>query len=188
MTTKTKPRTRLTAKQEAFCVNYVHLNNGKLAAVKAGYPEGTAKVIATQNLTKLYLQERIAEIRANLPPDPDISTVEERKRRLTEFHRADLVDFITPEGIKIDKQSPNVGAVSEITTKTKVFRKGGEPVNITTLKLRDPIAAIAELNKMEHIYEVGGNIRDVNVVFVIGKGYANQPQLMEGSEEDGKLS
>ena len=33
------------------------------------------------------------------------------------------------------------------------------------------VAAMAEMNKMEHIYEVGGNLRDVNVVFIIGKGY-----------------
>lgn len=45
---------------------------------------------------------------------------------------------------------------------------------------RDKIQAISELNKMEHIYEPGGNTRDVKVVFVIGRGYVNKPQLEEG--------
>ncbi len=41
------------------------------------------------------------------------------------------------------------------------------------------IAAVKEINLMEHIYD-GGGIRDVNVVFVIGKGYRDVPQIVEG--------
>lgn len=56
-------------------------------------------------------------------------------------------------------------------------------------KIETPVSAghitqaVSEMNKMEHIYEPGGNIRDVNVVFVIGRGYANQPQLKEGKDD-----
>ena len=42
------------------------------------------------------------------------------------------------------------------------------------------IAAIKEINLMEHIYEPGGNVRDVNVVFIIGRGYRDVPQIVEG--------
>jgi len=45
--------------------------------------------------------------------------------------------------------------------------KEGTPIRTSN------ISSIAELNKMDHIYELGGNLRDVNVVFVIGKGYKN---------------
>ena len=43
------------------------------------------------------------------------------------------------------------------------------------------IQAVAELNKMEHIYEPGGNTRDVHVVFVVGRGYVDKKQI-EGEE------
>jgi len=78
--------------------------------------------------------------------------VRERKERLSELSRANIPDFISDEGIKVSKESPNVGAVSEITSVTRVLRKGGEPVVITKLKLHNPITAIAELNKMEGEY------------------------------------
>ena len=39
------------------------------------------------------------------------------------------------------------------------------------------IAAIKEINLMEHVYD-GGNIRDVNVVFVIGKGYSDTQKIL----------
>ncbi len=44
------------------------------------------------------------------------------------------------------------------------------------------ISAIAELNKIDHIYEAGGNVRDVNVIFVVGKGYVDS---IEGKVIDG---
>lgn len=81
-----------------------------------------------------------------------IMTASERKERLTEIARARIPDFISEEGIKVEKDSPNVAAVAEITTKTRVYRKTGEPITTTNLKLHNPISAIDLLNKMENMY------------------------------------
>lgn len=55
----------LTAKQEAFCLHYVANGfNATQAAISAGYSEDTATVQGAQNLTKLNIQERIAELQA----------------------------------------------------------------------------------------------------------------------------
>lgn len=160
---------KLTAKQEAFCVNYVALNNGKLAAIKAGYSERTAKAIAYENLTKLYLNERIAELRATLPRDPDIATVEERQKRLTEFIRADLMNFIDKNGTPtLTKDIPNAGAVAEYAVRQTQF---GESRSI---KLQNPISAIAELNKMGGDYAPEKHVIAAKVIFEVA--YREKPK------------
>ena len=50
---------KLTAKQRRFVEEYLICNNGKEAAIKAGYSEKTAKQIAAENLTKPYLKQII---------------------------------------------------------------------------------------------------------------------------------
>lgn len=55
-------RGKLTAKQEMFCKEYIIDLNATQAAIRAGYSQDTAKEIGCQNLTKLNIQERIAEL------------------------------------------------------------------------------------------------------------------------------
>lgn len=55
---------KLTAKQEMFCKEYLIDLNGTQAAIRAGYSEGTAKEIASENLTKPNIQEYLTEIKA----------------------------------------------------------------------------------------------------------------------------
>lgn len=57
-----KAKNKLTAKQEAFCREYVIDWNGTRAALKAGYSKKTADRIAYQNLKKLEIQNRIAQL------------------------------------------------------------------------------------------------------------------------------
>ena len=54
----------LTDKQEAFCIEYMVDNNATQAAIRAGYSEDTARQIASQNLSKVNIADRIAELRA----------------------------------------------------------------------------------------------------------------------------
>ncbi len=54
----------LTAKQEAFCNEYMIDLNGAQAAIRAGYSEDSAKEIASENLTKPNIAERIVELKA----------------------------------------------------------------------------------------------------------------------------
>lgn len=55
---------KLTAKQEMFCKEYLVDLNATQAAKRAGYSEKTAKESGCENLTKLNIQERIAELKA----------------------------------------------------------------------------------------------------------------------------
>ena len=53
---------KLTKKQEAFCREYVVDFNGTQAAIRAGYSKKTAKVSASENLTKPNIQDFINEL------------------------------------------------------------------------------------------------------------------------------
>lgn len=157
---------RLTQKQETFCLKYFELGNATKAALIAGYSPKTVRSMAAQNLLKLNIQARLQELQQKAE-DASVATVLERKQRLTEIVRANIPDYVENGGIRVEKQSPNVGAVSEITTRTKLFRKSSEPVVITNLKLHSPIHAISELNKMEHIYDAEGSVTIDNRTLII---------------------
>lgn len=66
---------KLTAKQQRFCDEYLIDMNATKAAIRAGYSEKTASVIATENLRKPniaeYIEERMAEKEAELIADQD---------------------------------------------------------------------------------------------------------------------
>ncbi len=140
--TTTNTRTKLTAKQEAFCVFYFTSRHGTDSAIKAGYSPKSAYAIAEENLNKPDIQARLAEIQAGVVPD--VAQVQadfaERLQILAKIARHQVEMPVT------------AGHVTQ---------------------------AVAEINKMEHIYEAGGNIRNINVVFVIGRGYRESPQVVE---------
>lgn len=54
----------LTDKQVRFCEEYLIDLNATQAAIRAGYSEKTAREQAAQNLSKLNIQEKIAELKA----------------------------------------------------------------------------------------------------------------------------
>lgn len=56
---------KLTDKQRTFCEEYLVDLNGAQAAIRAGYSEDSARVIASQNLSKLNIQEYIQELQGN---------------------------------------------------------------------------------------------------------------------------
>ncbi len=64
---------KLTEKERIFCHEYIIDWNGARAARKAGYSENSAKQIATQNLSKLYLQQYIEFIKDVIAKEAGIS-------------------------------------------------------------------------------------------------------------------
>ncbi len=55
---------KLTPKQERFCEEYLIDLNATQAAIRAGYSANTAREQGAQNLSKLNIQEKIAELKA----------------------------------------------------------------------------------------------------------------------------
>ena len=179
---------KLTQKQETFVQNLFSGMSQYDAYREAGYAvatqtRDTVNANASRLANNVNILVRLDELNQKAE-DASIATVVERKQRLTEIVRADIPDYIQEEGIKVEKKSPNVGAVSEITTRTKAYRKGSEPVVITNLKLHNPIHAISELNKMERIYEAEGTItidnRTLNITVNSEKAKELTKRLLEG--------
>lgn len=56
----------LTDKQERFCQEYLIDLNGTQAAIRAGYSKDTAKEIASENLTKPNIQERVKSLQQQI--------------------------------------------------------------------------------------------------------------------------
>jgi len=63
----------LTDKQERFCQEYLIDLNGTQAAIRAGYSESSAKEIASENLTKHNIQERIKALQEQIALRLEIS-------------------------------------------------------------------------------------------------------------------
>jgi phage terminase small subunit len=55
---------KLTAKQKRFVEEYLVDLNATQAAIRAGYPERSARSIGSENLAKPYIQEAVAESQA----------------------------------------------------------------------------------------------------------------------------
>ena len=146
---------KLTRRQEGFCLNFFQLGNATQAAISAGYSVKTAAEIASENLTKPMIQQRIQELR-EAAASSRIMSVIERKERLSEIAKARLSDYMTcgPDGswVNIGLETVNGAALQEIVTKTEYDDAGAHPTIITRIKLRDPVGAIAELNKMDGAY------------------------------------
>ena len=76
----------LTKKQENFCREYIIDCNATQAAIRAGYSAKTAKAIASENFTKPYINNRIAELMKEKEEAP-IAKADEVLRYLTSVLR-----------------------------------------------------------------------------------------------------
>jgi len=76
----------LTTKQERFCLEYFTTGNAYQSAITAGYSQKTAVSIASINLRKPRVLQRIKEFRDAAASDK-IADVKERKEKLTEILR-----------------------------------------------------------------------------------------------------
>ena len=172
---------RLTPKQETFCLRYSEGMTGTQAAIEAGYSFKTATVTASQNLTKVNITARIAELRQKAE-DESVATVLERKQVLTEILRGRLAHYIK-DGEPQILDNPALKSVV-------ITRYGGkDEVTETTIKLNDPVKAIQELNKMERIYGEMGIVidnRQVHLTVASEQGLGLAKRIMAG-EGTGKV-
>lgn len=81
----------LTDKQEMFCREYLIDLNATQAAIRAGYSVKTANRIAAQLLSKLDIQNRIAELKAQRNDLVGINAAYVLNR-LVEIDRMDVLD------------------------------------------------------------------------------------------------
>lgn len=98
----------LTDKQEMFCREYLIDLNATQAAIRAGYSVKTANRIAAQLLSKLDIQNRITELKAQRNDLVGINAAYVLNR-LVEIDRMDVLDILNDDGgIKPISEWPKV--------------------------------------------------------------------------------
>lgn len=149
----------LTDKQEKFCYEYLWDFNKTQAAIRAGYSKSTARQIAHDNFTKLYIQTRIKQMQENMAETSGISRMmvlrEHQKMAFSSIAHLHLTwikrkDF---EELTEDQKS----CIAEIDTKIKTeFEFDPEnpqdkkPITVeyVKIKLYDKQKALDSISKM----------------------------------------
>lgn len=151
---------KLTEKERLFCHKYIIDWNGARSAREAGYSEDTAREIASQNLTKIHIQQYIAFIRNNFEEESGISKL----RNLQELakiayssisHLHDTWTELTYWD-EIKETNPDVmSAVESIDTKTETrkYKTDGDDeqdveIKYVKIKLYSKTTALEMINKM----------------------------------------
>ena len=142
-------------RHELFSQGIISGKSAQQAYIDAGYLTTNAPYSASRLLRNDKVQSRIKELQEKATSSK-ILTVIERKEILSEIARARYSDFATagPDGswIDIGPESINSRAICEVRSRTEYDKDGDKPSVIISVKLHDPIRALAELNKMEGAY------------------------------------
>jgi phage terminase small subunit len=175
---------KLTSKQELFCQYVISGLSQHDAYLKAGYSSNMLPDTIDNNaymLTcKSEIKARILELK-QLALTSLIMSVSERKEILSELGRAKLTDFVGDNGeIKLKPSA----ALAELVIEDWQGSGDDKPISRNKrIKLRDPIAAIAELNKMERIGtpDTAPGVINNNVQVIIVSGMP-RPAYTQNSE------
>ena len=162
------------ARRERFCLALVSGVSQTEAARQAGYSSMRADSTGNRMMGFVDVKVRLRELRDILASE-HIMSVAERKERLSEIGKAKLRDY---RGDPFADSVPNPGALSEVSYDPE------DPDAVTKVKLHSPLLAIAELNKMERIYEVGTTVNlnqsIVNVQVVSPRAKELTEKILEG--------
>lgn len=145
----------LTDKQKAFCSQYIIDWNATRAAIAAGYSEKTARQLASETLSKPYIQAYLKQIQADLEKEVGISKAmvlnEHKKLAFTSI--AHLHDtWITRKDFE-DLTEDQKSCISEITTQIRKVPLGDEgeteiEVEFVKIKLYDRQKSLDALSKL----------------------------------------
>lgn len=146
------PEIKLTAKQERFCYEYCIDFNGTQAAIRAGYSEQTARAIASENLSKLYIQNRIKQLQDNLAETAGVS----KMRVLQEHMKLAFSSIAHLHNTWIERKEfealteEQKSCIAEISTQTRTVKIGDDPVDVefVKIKLYDKQKALDSISKM----------------------------------------
>ncbi len=157
----------LNPQQDRFCRAYFETGKAAQSAASAGYSRKSAHQMATALLRWTAVRARLADLRQKAE-DASVSTGKERRQVLTKIERATLGDFLDGSGeIRVTAELAKHPAIAEFVTRTWYPPRGGRVVE-RTLKLRDPMIAIAEHNRMDRVYDAAPQVnvdnRNVNVI------------------------
>ena len=124
--------TKLTAKQDKFCINYFSTHNATQSAISAGYSPKTAGVIGYETLNKPQIVERLSELSESVTvinrfENEAIALKEERMRLLSEIAKH-KVETPVSAGHRIQ-------AISELNKMEHIYNDRGDTTNNTVFNI-----------------------------------------------------
>ena len=145
---------KLTDKQLAFCHEYIKHWNGAKACRTVGYAKDSARITASQLLTKPNIISYIEHVKDQVAENLGISKewAIDKLRRISEANIGDVYsDWITLEEFQElkDLYPEVIEAIQEISTKTEQRKDGDEWVDVkyVRIKLYDKRLAIQDILK-----------------------------------------
>jgi phage terminase small subunit len=162
---------KLTAKQKRFVEEYLVDLNATQAAIRAGYSEHTAKVIAAENLTKPAIAEQIQAALDERSKRTDI-TADKVLAEIARLGFADPRKVFDDQGRLLpihdlpDEVAASISSIEIVTTRVP----GGEPTDVehtAKIKFWDKRGSLELLGKhlklfvdrVEHTGKNGGPVR-----------------------------
>ncbi|MGI9502136.1 MAG: terminase small subunit [Geminicoccaceae bacterium] len=159
----------LTLKQERFCQEYIIDGNATRSALMAGYSEATSRTIASENLTKLDIRNRIDELEADRLASLKI-TQEKVILQTARLAMSDMRDYYHSDGRikRIEELSDDAAAAItgiKVTKKRTYEEAEGEPPEyeeVVEFKLADkkgPLELLGKHHKLftEKVEHTGAN-------------------------------
>lgn len=141
---------KFTAKEEAFCHEWLIDRNDTQAAIRAGYSQKTAGVIGHELLKKPKIRERIDELLHQVLLRADL-TIDQLVNELKHLSFYTIKDFIGDGNGILDLSKMPREKLKPVTgiKVTETYRPDGTPVVTTELKLSDKRAGVVDL--MRHL-------------------------------------
>ena len=157
---------KLTEKQKRFADEYIKSGNATQAAIKAGYSKKTAKIVASQNLTKLNVKSYIDD-RMKVIEDNRIMTAKEAVELLTGIGRGEVKETVvvaSPMGVEtVEKEADLKTRISAIKEILKRYPDNDKLMEQQLRKLAAE-ADLAEAKAKEYI-EDSSDYDEVHLVF-----------------------
>lgn len=173
----------LTARQQAFVVEYVKCWNASEAARRAGYT-GDANTVGPRLLANVGVKAQIDAFKAE-----HIMSAEEVQVLLTEQARSDIGDFLTQDGDAVTVDLPKAiaakktGLIKKLSQTRTTRTRGEDETEVTvstTIELYDKQAALVQAGKIHKLFverqEVNGVVSAATVSIYLpdnGRGDAN---------------
>lgn len=137
----------LTDKQEMFCLEYIKDLNATQASIRAGYSESTARQIGSDNLSKIDIQNRIAELMEQRRTDVKVDANYVLKR-LVEIDSLDVADIVNENGdIKPISQWSKAWRTSVNAIDVSVINTGDIEAFLKKVKMPDKLKNLELLGK-----------------------------------------
>lgn len=164
---------KLTAKQEKFCMEYCIDFNGTQAAIRAGYSKKTAQEIASENLSKPIIKDRISKLKKEIVRKYEL-TEEKIINELQQIAHADLGEYLNYYHLEKEKINKETGEIIRNKGLLKIELEDSRIVNTKAIaeiqnsdkgfkfKMHDKISALTKLGEYLGMWKTKTENTNVN--------------------------